>query len=645
MSRIHMEYWKNNDLGDEETADEISIKAYIEQAVNRDYSPVLKFDGRWSTFFHLSEMRESILNWYEFKDNADLLEIGGGMGGLTGLLSRRCAHVTTVESSRLCGEAIYSRYHDIDNLDIYVGELSDIDFKKKFDYITVIGGLELQGNYSNSNNPYVDFLKDLTELLKPDGKLLLAVENRFGIKYWCGYKEQNTGIPFDGINGYPFGGATCTFGKKELEKLLVSSGLDNYKFYYPLPDYKVPQIIYSEKYLPEIGLKSRMIPYYVDNSTLLASEMDLYDDIIDNNVFEFFSNSFLIEAGHDTDFCSVIYAAVTTDRPVTDRFCTTIHENDVVKKTPLDSKGYQSIVNIYNNLMEIKSRDLQIVPHQIEKNKLIMPRMECQTLEGYLKIVLKKDKDLFVSIFDEFYNCILKSSDIVTNTNSYLENKYPSVNFGPILKKTYIDLIPNNCFYDEGNFVFFDQEFVWDNFPAKFILFRALKYTFSFNASDNSIVSIEEMKIRYGLESLWDIFEEEDLKFVKNNRSYSLYKNFLLWSYVDKNNIHRNIHRLIRSEFANVLINKGFNKIAIYGFGHNGTQLYQELKNSGVTVGYVIDQNADCIIKERYLEVPIVHPDDYFAPVDAIVVSLKNNYESIKEMLSLKVDVPVIPLD
>lgn len=58
--------------------------------------------------------------------------------------------------------------------------------------------MEYQGSYTNSENPYKDFLKKIKQLLKPNGKLLIAIENQYGLKYWCGAREDHTGIPFEG---------------------------------------------------------------------------------------------------------------------------------------------------------------------------------------------------------------------------------------------------------------------------------------------------------------------------------------------------------------------------------------------------------------------------------------------------------------
>lgn len=104
---------------------------------------------------------------------------------------------------------------------------------KKFDYILLIGVLEYVGINSEFEQPYHTLLKRIHELLKPTGKLLLAIENRFGLKYWCGAAEDHTGISFDGISGYKNNSYTtrynksgvCTFSKDELNVFLRHVGL------------------------------------------------------------------------------------------------------------------------------------------------------------------------------------------------------------------------------------------------------------------------------------------------------------------------------------------------------------------------------------------------------------------------------------
>lgn len=44
----------------------------------------------WPHLYHLSNIRENILDWYNFNPEGTLLEIGSGCGAVTGLFCKRC---------------------------------------------------------------------------------------------------------------------------------------------------------------------------------------------------------------------------------------------------------------------------------------------------------------------------------------------------------------------------------------------------------------------------------------------------------------------------------------------------------------------------------------------------------------------------
>lgn len=85
--------------------------------------------------------------------------------------------------------------------------------------------------------------------LKPEGRLLIAIENRLGLKYFAGAPEDHTDLHFFGINGYPGNQSVRTFSKNELGELLENSGFPFLRFYYPYPDYKFPTEIFTDESL------------------------------------------------------------------------------------------------------------------------------------------------------------------------------------------------------------------------------------------------------------------------------------------------------------------------------------------------------------------------------------------------------------
>lgn len=92
---------------------------------------------------------------------------------------------------------------------------------------------------------------------------------------------------------------------------------------------------------------------------------------------------------------------------------------------------------------------------------------------------------------------------------------------------------------------------------------------------------------------------------------------------------------------ADYLEKNGYKKIAIYGMSYAGETLVDELKNTGITVAYGIDKNADSI----YADVNIVSMEDQLDSVDAIVVTAVTFFDEIEEKLSARVDCPIISLE
>ena len=108
----------------------------------------------------------------------------------------------------------------------------------------------------------MDFLKTVATHLKPGGKIVLAIENRFGLKYWAGCTEDHFGTLFEGLEGYPVTSGVKTFTKKELSAILEKAGGLKASWYYPFPDYKLPAAIYSDRRLPQKGELNRVETNY-----------------------------------------------------------------------------------------------------------------------------------------------------------------------------------------------------------------------------------------------------------------------------------------------------------------------------------------------------------------------------------------------
>ena len=262
----------------------------------REMDEILRSEEEWPILYHLSDIRENVLDWYGFDPRGTLLEIGAGCGAVTGLFCRKTAHVTAIDLSKRRSSINAARNGRYGNLEILVGNFEDIRIKDTSDYVTLIGVLEYAGYYISGEAPYLEMLRRVKAFLKPGGKLIIAIENKYGLKYWAGAPEDHTGGLFDGIEDYGRGKGVRTFSKPELIRLLAEAGFKEQEFYYPMPDYKLPDTIYSDHFLPKPGMLGQPATAYDRDRPQMFDEAAAWEGLLKDGQFPYFANSFLVFA-------------------------------------------------------------------------------------------------------------------------------------------------------------------------------------------------------------------------------------------------------------------------------------------------------------------------------------------------------------
>jgi 2-polyprenyl-3-methyl-5-hydroxy-6-metoxy-1,4-benzoquinol methylase len=287
-------YDEDHKYSDGEEVETFILNVFKEE---RDILEVLASDNRWPILYHLSPMRKNIVLPMDLSKNDSVLEIGSGMGAITEPLAERVLEVDCVELSKIRSLANAYRNKNQKNITIHVGSFSKIKYTKTYDVIVLIGVLEYAELYMGAPDPFTGFLRTLHDLLKPEGKLYIAIENRLGVKYLAGNPEDHWGKAFIGIEGYSTEkkGAK-TFSKSELEQLLKNSGYGKFYFFYPLPDYKLPKCIYSDEYLPKISDDIPANVVYDADSYRAFNEQKVLNTLKNTEDFKILSNSFLVEA-------------------------------------------------------------------------------------------------------------------------------------------------------------------------------------------------------------------------------------------------------------------------------------------------------------------------------------------------------------
>lgn len=239
-----------------------------------DRKQALRENPRLEYLYALSDQRENLMEWYPFHPDGRLLQVGSDYGALTGVYSKKTALVDVLDESEEDLKVNWLRHVQIEgrqNINYYTGDIEaylDSMCQEGYDYIVFAGSLKEDGRRQ---------IQAARRLLKPQGQLIIAVCNPFGMKYWAGASKDR-----------------FSFSKNQLEKLLSGDdGKGQLKFYYPMPDYKLPVTIYSDQYLPAKGDLTDTITAYDYPRYLLMDVGASYDAVCEDGQFDRFANSFL----------------------------------------------------------------------------------------------------------------------------------------------------------------------------------------------------------------------------------------------------------------------------------------------------------------------------------------------------------------
>ncbi|MDO4294093.1 MAG: class I SAM-dependent methyltransferase [Eubacteriales bacterium] len=317
-------------------ASEDALLELVKTVPESGYPQEIRRACSWEVLYHLSDLRENIVEWLPMDRSMKVLEVGSGCGAITGSLARKAGSVTCVDLSKKRSLINAYRHRDCENVTIHVGNFTDIepDLPQDYDYVCLIGVFEYGQSYIGGKAPFTDFYRIVKKHVKPGGRVVIAIENKLGLKYWAGCREDHVGQFFAGLEDYPDGGAARTFSRDGLEQLLRSCGEKECHFYYPYPDYKFMTMLYSDRYLPRVGELSNNLRNFDRDRMLLFDEKRVFDTLIREGLFSQYSNSFLVVTGPETE---TLYSRFSNDRAAQLCIRTDIAEKDgqrIVRKYP-----------------------------------------------------------------------------------------------------------------------------------------------------------------------------------------------------------------------------------------------------------------------------------------------------------------------
>jgi len=426
----------------------------------------------WISEYHFSPLRHNLFRHIPIAKTDKILELGSGCGAITRFLGEKKADVYTVEGSLLRAKCTAIRCSDLPNVKVYCSNFEDIEFNDKFDIVTLIGVLEYAPVYFKRKDPLKYCIDIAKRFLKKNGKLIIAIENRLGLKYFLGFNEDHYGKPYIGIqNLYPPNGPK-TLGKTEISKLLTVCGFKNIEFQYPFPDYKVPNLVVTEKAFQYTNFnKSDLIKRYktrdyYNNLSEIIDESLIWPILEQNNLLSGLTNSFLIiasqEKSHpDDNMLAVLY---TMDRK--DKYKT---------ETKFTS----------NSASRIKVQKRSLLENQIEKNRIIsfIPNTS-DYIDGVnlnsqmIKVLKLGDVNGFIEFLDNWLTFIIKEG---------LEKRLVEV-FGSLAKPDFFDCIPNNIIIQSNKLFYVDREWKYHKpYSLGMLIVRGLYHFQTINSLDDFI--------------------------------------------------------------------------------------------------------------------------------------------------------------
>lgn len=409
-----------------------------------------------------------LISWIDFDGLENVLLLGKAWRYDRFLAKKRC---------KVCKASVK---------DIYTDDFSR-NYKGFFDYIIAIEILETEASPER-------LLNAVGKLLKANGRFYLGTDNRMGLRYLCGEIDPFTKKRFEALNNYdaymrgwqgkPLP-AKC-YTKAELKNFLADSGF-HIKFYSVFPTLENPQLIIAEDYRSAERISGRYIPMYRNPDSILFYEEPICDDFAQNDALHIVANAFWIECTLNASFVNVNQVTLSIERGRENAYATILQPCGVEKRAVFE-EGRENLNKIADNMNSLQKHGIAVVQGKVEGGAYVMPYVDAILGDIYLRNLLRTNLAEFLQSMDHFRELIMQSSEHVC------ENER-----GIILDNGYVDLVPLNSFYQNGEFVFFDQEFCIPNYPANAILYRAILIVYERVPEDEVLISKDMLLERYGI--------------------------------------------------------------------------------------------------------------------------------------------------
>lgn len=468
------------------------------------------------------KLRKNIIQWYPTNKECNMLQIGYIPEEILEELCDKVKELTIIVDDENQKECIQKNVNK-SNLKIQVVK----DFKEfsgeQYDYVTLIGSIETyKGKIEEKAYKILDKLLDFAKInCKDTGKILLVVDNKYGMKAWTTLKATKNIIC----------NQTYALSKTLINKLLKEKELINYKYYYVLPDYKVANVIFTDEYLPSLENINRNF-LYGEEEFENFNQTEAYVELLKENPknFDFFANSYFVEIGKSNlENNGIKFVSYTNIRKSKYKIQTIIY-NDRVEKTYANEEAKTHIDNIIRNIDIMNQNNINTLDRH-ENGKIISRYVEdAQSYEKILtQLLINGENEKFFESIKQYKNDLLEKLekiDFSTIKNDNIFTKY-GINYSEemlqemhFVKYGLWDLIFQNTFYINNELYFYDQEWFDYNVPIEFIIYRAIAYF----PTAHSFINSGELYKRLDLDRYVEIFQNLDKIIQEEIRDEEIWK-------------------------------------------------------------------------------------------------------------------------
>lgn len=433
----------------------------------------------------IEDFSKNIVSWYPFEKKCTILEIGSNSKEIEKVLKENSSKLVTI---------------NIKDIDTVI---------EKFDYV-ILFGLE------KVNEDIKEIFKKIKNILNSNGKLLVSMNNKYSLKNFSS-EEGIKKIFDDNIKNIKL---------DKIIELIKTIGYCNYKVYYPVTDYNYPNAIFTDNKKLFKNIIFRNIIYNNENNIKFFEENELIIKFLEDDIeFKYFANSFFIEIFKDNYVDNEINLVTFSNIRKNEYKIKTVVKKDFVYKFADNEESKEHIKSIKKNIDILNKCNIKTLD-KYENGKIISEYIDNETFDRMIINTVKKDKnkaiELMIQYKEKLENCLekenVKENVFDRYSINYNKETIKDMNF---TKYGLWDLIFQNCFYIDNDFCFFDQEWLEEDIPIEFIIYRAIKYFVEIR----KYIKIEELYdiLKINKEKL-EIFEQLDNVIQEKYRDDNVWK-------------------------------------------------------------------------------------------------------------------------